>query len=68
MALAKELLEMLVCPKSKAPLRLDAQHNALICDASQLVYRVENDIPVLLVEEAEPLAAFRKRHGADDGI
>lgn len=63
MAVAKELLDLLVCPKSKAPLTYDAAHQALICEQSQLVYRVEEDIPVLLVEEAEPLAAWRKRHG-----
>ena len=63
MAVAKELLDLLVCPKSKAPLTYDAGRNALICEQSQLVYRVEEDIPVLLVEEAEPLQTWRKRHG-----
>lgn len=63
MAVAKELLDLLVCPKSKAPLVYDAAHSALICEQSQLVYRVEDDIPVLLVEEAEPLSAWRKRTG-----
>ena len=66
MAVAKELLALLVCPKSKAPLTYDAARNALICEQSQLVYRVEEDIPVLLVEEAEPLTAWRKRHGLND--
>ncbi|MEW5850559.1 MAG: Trm112 family protein [Myxococcota bacterium] len=65
MAVPKELLDILVCPKSKAPLTYDQQRNALICEASQLVYRVEDDIPVMLVEEAEPLAQWRKRHGLD---
>jgi uncharacterized protein YbaR (Trm112 family) len=63
MTVAKELLDLLVCPKSKAPLTYDPAHNALICEQSQLVYRVEEDIPVLLVEEAEPLSAWRKRLG-----
>jgi uncharacterized protein YbaR (Trm112 family) len=63
MAVAKELLDLLVCPKSKAPLVYDVARAALVCEQSQLVYRVEEDIPVLLVEEAEPLNAWRKRHG-----
>ncbi len=62
MAIPKELLDILVCPKSKGPLTYDEPHHALICEQSQLVYRVEDDIPVLLVEEAEPLGAWRKRH------
>jgi uncharacterized protein YbaR (Trm112 family) len=66
MAVAKELLDLLVCPRSKAPLVYDAERNALICEQSQLVYRVEDDIPVLLVEEAETLTAWRKRVGLDD--
>ena len=64
MTLAKELLDVLVCPKSKAPLRYDQEHQVLICDQSQLVYRIEEDIPVMLVEEAEPLPAWRARVGA----
>ena len=62
MAISKELLDLLVCPKSKGPLTYDEQRHALICEQSGLVYRVEEDIPVLLVEEAEPLGAWRKRH------
>lgn len=65
MPVPKELLDILVCPKSKAPLTYDAARGALICEASGLVYRVEDDIPVMLVEEAEPLPAWRKRHGLD---
>jgi uncharacterized protein YbaR (Trm112 family) len=63
MTVSKDLLDVLLCPKSKAPLRYDVTHNVLICDQSQLVYRVEDDIPVMLVEEAEPLGAWRARVG-----
>lgn len=63
MALPKDLLDILVCPKSKGPLVYDQERNALICEASGLVYRIEEDIPVMLVEEAEPLSAWRSRHG-----
>ena len=66
MPVPKELLDILVCPKSKAPLKYDEARNALLCETSGLVYRVEDDIPVMLIEEAEPLAAWKARHGLDD--
>ena len=65
MALSQDLLSILVCPKSKAPLTYDSARAALICEQSGLVYRVEDDIPVMLVEEAEPLADWKKRHGLE---
>ena len=49
----KELLKMLVCPKSKAPLKL--KDNELICEESQLAYPIIDGIPVLLEEEARIL-------------
>lgn len=49
----KELLKMLVCPKSKAPLEL--KDNELICEESQLAYPIIDGIPVLLEEEARSL-------------
>ncbi len=53
MALSKELLEVLVCPKSKAKLTYDEKNNCLICEESRLKYRIEDDIPILLIDEAE---------------
>ncbi|GAB4224768.1 MAG: Trm112 family protein [Acidobacteriota bacterium] len=47
------LHEILVCPESKRPLILFEQDGFLFCPASRLVYRIEDDIPVLLVDEAE---------------
>jgi uncharacterized protein YbaR (Trm112 family) len=51
----KKLLEVLVCPQSKAPLVYDAKKQELICKESGLAYPVRDGIPVLLVEEARPL-------------
>ncbi len=56
MALSKELLDILACPKCKGPVELDRDGKALICQACKLSYRVENDIPVMLIDEAEPIA------------
>ncbi|MBW5290579.1 MAG: Protein YcaR in KDO2-Lipid A biosynthesis cluster [Candidatus Ruthia sp. Asou_11_S2] len=47
------LLKLLVCPKSKAPLKQVG--NELICEVSSLAYPIEDGIPILLVEEARQL-------------
>ncbi|QVQ54374.1 Trm112 family protein [Spiractinospora alimapuensis] len=46
------LLDILACPKSRAPLRLDSEAEELVCDESGLAYPIRDGIPVLLVEEA----------------
>lgn len=46
------LLEILACPRSKAPLRLDEEAGELVCDESGLAYPIRDGIPVLLEEEA----------------
>jgi uncharacterized protein YbaR (Trm112 family) len=53
MALDAQLLEILVCPRSRAPLLYFEPEGFLFCPQSRLKYRVEDDIPVMLVEEAE---------------
>lgn len=56
MALARELLDVLVCPKSKEPLVYFEAEGFLLCPASRLRYRIEEGVPVLLVEEAVEVA------------
>ncbi|KDE39939.1 MAG: Trm112 family protein [Nitrincola lacisaponensis] len=53
----KKLLDILVCPVSKAPLEYNADANELICRASGLAYPIRDDIPVLLESEARTLTA-----------
>ncbi|MCD8513129.1 MAG: Trm112 family protein [Nitrincola sp.] len=53
----KKLLDILVCPVSKAPLEYNAQANELICRASGLAYPIRDDIPVLLESEARTLTS-----------
>ncbi len=50
-----KLLEVLVCPLSKKPLRYDAERQELISDASGLAYPIRDGIPIMLVDEARPL-------------
>jgi uncharacterized protein YbaR (Trm112 family) len=58
----KTLLNILVCPVSKAPLKLDADNNELICVASGLAYPIRDDIPVMLESEARQLSQDEKEH------
>jgi len=55
MGISKELLDILACPKCKEPVRLTEGQDGLVCEACRLLYRIENDIPVMLIEEATPL-------------
>ncbi|HEY5926971.1 MAG TPA: Trm112 family protein [Kofleriaceae bacterium] len=52
MPLARPLLDTLVCPKSKQPLVYFEQEGFLLCPASRLRYRIDDGVPVLLVDEA----------------
>lgn len=56
MALDPTLLEILVCPKCKGELEYREAEAELICHACRLRYRIEDDIPVMLIDEAEPLS------------
>ncbi len=49
------LLEILVCPLTKVPLRYDREHQELLSDQAKLAYPIRNGIPIMLVEEARPL-------------
>ena len=55
MAIDKELLEILVCPKCKGDLALTAEEDGIVCKACKLKYPIKEDIPIMLVDEAIPL-------------
>jgi D-glycero-D-manno-heptose 1,7-bisphosphate phosphatase len=54
MALNKELLEILACPKCKGDIVLSKKGDGLICKSCKLVYPIKDDIPVMLIDEALP--------------
>jgi hypothetical protein len=56
-----KLLEILVCPLTKAPLRYDADAQELISDQARLAYPIRDGIPIMLVDEARPLDADADR-------
>ena len=54
MALNKELLDILACPKCKGDIVLTKKEDGLICKSCKLVYPIKDDIPVMLIDEALP--------------
>ena len=50
-----KLLEILVCPLTKGPLRYDAPKQELVSDKAKLAYPIRDGIPIMLVEEARKL-------------
>lgn len=53
MALDPKLLEILVCPVCKKPLELVDDGKGLKCAECRRIYPIEDDIPVMLPEEAK---------------
>jgi uncharacterized protein len=49
--ISEDLLKILVCPIGKAELRLEG--DKLVCTSCGVKYRIEDDIPIMLIEEAE---------------
>jgi uncharacterized protein YbaR (Trm112 family) len=55
MAVSKELLDILACPKCKGEIYLNQTGDGLICEHCKLLYEVKDDIPIMLVDEAKPI-------------
>ncbi len=56
MSIDSLLLEVLVCPVTRAPLRYDELAGELVSDAAGLAYPIRDGVPVMLIEEARRLA------------
>ncbi|MDQ7004961.1 MAG: Trm112 family protein [Ghiorsea sp.] len=52
----KDLFAILVCPKCKNKIEYNQDKLGLVCKSCQLEYPIRDDIPVMLVDEAKPLA------------
>ena len=50
-----KLLEILVCPLTKGPLRYDAETQELVSEQANLAYPIRDGIPIMLVDEARKL-------------
>ncbi len=51
--ISDELLKILACPKCKGDLEYDRENDKLICNACRLKYEIKDDIPIMLIDEAE---------------
>jgi uncharacterized protein len=50
------LLEILVCPRCRGDLKHQTEPPALLCENCRLRYEIREGIPILLIDEATPLA------------
>jgi hypothetical protein len=55
MALNRDLIDILACPKCKGPLVLRPDESAFECPVCKLAYLVTDDIPNFLIDEAQPI-------------
>jgi hypothetical protein len=55
MAISKELLDILACPKCKGDIYLNQPADGLICDRCKLLYEIKDDIPIMLIDEAKSI-------------
>jgi len=64
----QELLDILCCPETKADLVLDGNFLVSTDKKTRRRYRIEDDIPIMLIDESEQLEVktweeIMKRHG-----
>jgi len=55
MAVNKQLLDILRCPICKGPLTMTENQDGLICPEDKLMFRIVDDIPVMIPDEAVKL-------------
>lgn len=65
---SQELLDILCCPETKADLVLDGDFLVSVDNETRRRYRIEDDIPIMLIDESEVLdleiwSEIMKRHG-----
>lgn len=51
------LLEVLVCPQSRKPLKYDRERQELVSENARLAYPVRDGVPIMLIDEARELGA-----------
>jgi uncharacterized protein YbaR (Trm112 family) len=55
MSIKKEILEILACPKCKGDIELSKKGDSIICRKCSLKYAIKEGIPIMLIDEAQPL-------------
>lgn len=56
MPINKDLLDILACPKCKGEINLSQDKSGLICAKCRLLYPIKDDIPIMLIDEAEDIS------------
>ena len=51
----RRMLEVIVCPETRAQLTYDAEREELISKAAHLAFPIRNGIPIMLIDEAQPI-------------
>ena len=52
-----KLLEVLVCPQTRTPLKYDRERQELVSVSARLAYPVRDGVPIMLIDEARELGA-----------
>jgi uncharacterized protein YbaR (Trm112 family) len=55
MTIRKELLDILACPICKGEVVLSDREEGLICNRCSLMYPIQDNIPVMLIDKAVKL-------------
>lgn len=68
--ISKDLLDILCCPETKADLVLDGNTLVSVDKNTRRRYRIEDDIPIMLIDESEQLSmdewkAIMIKHGRE---
>lgn len=59
--LDEELKKILVCPKCRGEVEIHEEVQEIHCAACQVLYAIDDDVPVMLIDEAKPLSGSRLR-------
>lgn len=51
--LDQKLLDILACPKCKGELDYKTEDAKLVCHQCRLIYSIEDDIPIMIIDKAE---------------
>lgn len=55
MGISQDLLNIIACPQCKGDVELTTQEDGFICKSCKLKYPIRDDIPVMLIQEAQPI-------------
>lgn len=63
MEISPKLIEMLVCPVCRTPVKLTADNHGLRCSQCRLIYPIRDGFPVMIKDEAQPEPGSEARPG-----